>query len=316
MNYFFATSRALARRAPRLLLAAALAAGLPSLGWACACGCYAFDVQTSAMLPTQPGGMVSLEYDFMDQKQNWGGLTKGASDVNGDKQIRTNFVTAGVQYMFDKDWGFNVDIPYWNRYFKTTDGNGNVGDFTHSGVGDIRVRGIYSGFASDMSTGLTFGLKLPTGDYEYPNFDRDTQIGTGSTDLLLGAYHQGWLTSDNAWSWFTTAQWDEPALIMAGYRPGAEVDADAGVYYDDWTVGGVKLAPIASAIGSLRWRDSGAQADSLDSGYRRLMLAPGLEAAAGRWRAFADVSFPIAQYVNGNQLVAAQLYKFLASWSF
>ncbi len=42
-----------------------------------------------------------------------------------------------------------------------------------------------------MSSGLSLGVKLPTGDWTYPNFDRDTSIGTGTTDLLLGGYHLG-----------------------------------------------------------------------------------------------------------------------------
>jgi len=316
MTTFLQKFRAAARRALVAFIAVGLVAALPGISAACACGCYVFDVQTSAMLPTQPGGMAFLEYDYMDQKQNWGGLHKAASTDNGDIQIRTSFITAGVQYMVNRDWGWSVEVPYWDRYFKTTDDNGNVGDFTHEAVGDIRVRGIYSGFSSDMSTGLTFGLKLPTGDYEYANFDRDTEIGTGSTDALLGFYHQGAITSSNSVAWFTTGSYDQPMLIAAGYRPGAEVDADAGVYYNDWAFGGWKVAPIGSAIGSIRWHDQGWASASSDSGYRRFLLAPGLEVSRGNWTAFADVAFPIFQYYTGNQLAAAQLYKFNVSWKF
>jgi hypothetical protein len=317
MNRPFDRSRARLKRAAALLLTAVLlAASLPDLARACACGCYVFDVQTSAMIPNHPGGMAFFEYDYMDQKQNWGGASKASADLNGDKQIRTSFITAGVQYMVNRDWGYSIEVPYWDRYFKTTDSNGNVGDFTHEAVGDIRVRAIYSGLSSNMSTGLTFGLKLPTGDFEYANFDRDTQIGTGSTDALLGFYHQGALTADNAFSWFATASLDEPMIISAGYRPGAELDADAGAYYNDWNVGAFKIAPIASVIGSQRWHDQGWASASSDSGYRRLVLAPGLEITDGSWRVFGDVGFPVAQYVTGNQLVAAQLYKLNVSWSF
>ena len=47
---------------------------------------------------------------------------------------------------------------------------------------------MYTGFFKDMSTGVIFGLKLPTGTYTAPGLDRDTQIGSGSTDLMLGGY--------------------------------------------------------------------------------------------------------------------------------
>jgi hypothetical protein len=32
-----------------------------------------------------------------------------------------------------------------------------------------------------------------------PGIDRDSQIGTGSTDLILGGFHRGMLSGDNAW---------------------------------------------------------------------------------------------------------------------
>ena len=32
--------------------------------------------------------------------------------------------------------------------------------------------------------------------------DRDTQIGTGSTDILLGGFYRGNITKDEKWDWF------------------------------------------------------------------------------------------------------------------
>jgi hypothetical protein len=69
--------------------------------------------------------------------------------------------------------------------------NDDVQRFDINSIGDIRLQGMYTGLSEDMSTGFTLGLKLPTGDWHYPPLDRDTQIGTGSTDLLFGAYHLG-----------------------------------------------------------------------------------------------------------------------------
>ena len=149
---------------------------------ACACGCGVFEVQTGALLPNKPGGVAFLEYDFTNQNKNWHGARRASDDANNDKRIRTDYVTAGVQYMLSRRWGYRVELPDWSRRFvKANDDDGTIGTFDHGSVGDIRVRGVYSGFSEDMSSGLTFGLKLPTGDYSAPNFDRDTQIGTGST---------------------------------------------------------------------------------------------------------------------------------------
>src|ERR1700674_2234061 len=143
---------------------------LASTVHACACGCGVFEVATRSMIPTHPGGMAFLEYDNSNQHKKWSGASRASDDDNNDKRILTNFVTVGLQYMFNRQWGILAELPYWNRTFTTTDSNGGITKFEHSAVGDMRLRGVYSGFSPDMSTGVTFGLKLPTGDFSYPNF--------------------------------------------------------------------------------------------------------------------------------------------------
>ena len=299
-----------------LVLLALLIGVSPTALWACACGCGIFDIGTSALLPNRQGGLVYLEYNYLNQNKNWHDSSKAPQDHNDDKEIRSRFYTAGAQYMFSRSWGAMIDIPYWNRHFETTHDDGEHAGFTHSSLGDIRLRGIYSGFSSDMTTGLTFGVKFPSGDYKYENFDRDTEIGTGSTDVLLGAYHRGLIAMNNDWNWFVNSQADLPVLITPNYRPGNEANATLGAYYNGWKIGRVKIAPIAQAIGSVRWSDTGEQSSHEDSGYKRVLLAPGLELTAANWRLYGDVGFPVYEYMNGNQLVASELYKLNISRSF
>ena len=62
--------------APALLAASmVLIALMPSSVWACACGCGVFEVATPSLLPDGPGGMVWVDYDFMDQYINWRATT-------------------------------------------------------------------------------------------------------------------------------------------------------------------------------------------------------------------------------------------------
>src|SRR5882672_2578120 len=103
-----------------LLSAACFAVLTPATALACACGCGVFEVGTASMLPNGPGGTTWLEYDFMNQSENWSGTSSAPKANNEDKQIRSDFITTGMQYMFNRKWGVDVEVPYVDRHFKTT----------------------------------------------------------------------------------------------------------------------------------------------------------------------------------------------------
>jgi len=294
---------------------------LPAHAHACACGCSVFDVGTSSMLPSDAGGMAYLNYDYQNQNKNWNGNSSAPAADNGDKRIETHFVTLGLQYLFNRNWGVQVELPVWNRTFETDLNYGgspaNVVSRNWTGLGDIRLKGIYTGLSDDLSTGLTFGLKLPTGSisHEPDVIDRDTQLGTGSTDLLLGAFHRARF-GDSHWNWFAQAELELPMLAQGEYRPGFEANVATGIYYDGLSLGGVKISPVAQVIGSWRDSDHGADAAPADSGYARVLLAPGLEFHLHPVKVYADVELPVFQHVNGNQLVAPVLFKLSVSYMF
>jgi hypothetical protein len=293
-----------------------LACAAPAISHACACGCGVFDVGTSSMFPTQTGGMLFVEEDYTDQDQNWSGTSSAPADANADKRIRTWFTTAGAQYLFNRSWGAMIEVPYWDRSLTTTLADGSIGTFNQAALGDVRLKGIYTGFSADLSSGMTFGLKLPTGDSTYPHFDPDTRIGSGSTDLLLGGYQLGSLTADNRWSWFANLQWQQPLWYKASYRPGAEVDAAGGIYYGALSVGSLRVTPIMELEVSYRGHDGGPDGDPVNTGYTRAFAVPGAELAVGAWRIYADVGLPIYTNASGNQLMALALFKLNVSYHF
>jgi hypothetical protein len=297
------------------LAAAVLAALAPTPAQACACGCGIFTVGTPSLFPLGPGGLVYMQFDEMAQDENWSGGSRAPAAANPDKRITTRFFTAGLHYMFDRRWGVQVAVPFWDRAFTTTTDGGGTATFRHSAVGDVRVMAVYSGFSADMSTGVLAGVKLPTGDSTYAGFDRDTEIGTGSTDVLLGVYHMGRLSADGRWSWFGQADWDHPFATRGGYRPGEEVNAALGVYVDAGALGrGARIAPLLRLVGSHRERDRGPAADPENTGYTRVLLSPGVEFDLARVKLVADVGVPVSQRVNGNQLVAPRQFTLTISF--
>jgi hypothetical protein len=299
---------------------AALASILfPAVGWACACGCGVFDVGTSSMLPSGPGPMAFLSYAYEDQNHNWSGSSSAPSENNDDKKIETHFLSLGLQYMFDRSWGLQVELPYDFRSFQKQEEAGNIVTRNWSQFGDVRIRGIYTGFFPDMSAGLTLGLKLPTGNFRFDPevVDRDTQLGTGSTDILFGGFYRKHLDQIGQWDGFAQFESDIPVLIEDEYRPGAELNAAAGIIYNGLSLGSVGVAPLAQVIYSGRTSDGGANSASpVASGYQRILISPGVEFHVGQVRIYADAEFPVYQYVTGNQLVAPVMFKMSLSWMF
>jgi hypothetical protein len=289
----------------------------PSAARACACGCGVFDVGGDTMVAGGAGREVFIEYDYLDQTTNWSGAARAPAANNTDKEIKSNFLVVGGQVMINPDWSLMGELPVTNRAFHTT-APGAPTTFNDTSLGDVRLMAVYTGLSKDMSTGLIAGVRLPTGDFRAAGFDRDVQIGTGSTGLLLGAYHSGAIGGGENWTYLVQGLADIPLAGQGGYLPGDEVDASAAITYGGWRSkdGKMKLEPLLQLIGSLRASDHGPAADPDNTGYQRLLISPGLQLNAGNWRLYGDVEFPVAQYVKGNQLIAPEQFKLVLSRAF
>jgi hypothetical protein len=322
------------RTARGLVLLAGLA---PAGAMACACGCGIFDAGITGITPqdSDSGLSVFARYSHMDQDQNREAGHAASPDDNSDKRIQTDFYTLGFNYVIHNKWMIMAELPVFKRDFTTTgataNGNPVVETVPLTDLGDAMIRVEYTGFAPDMSTGLGVGIKLPTGRYTSPidqyggyPYDRDSLPGTGSTDLEVNGYHVGHIAG--AARWFVQAQYKFAVATRDGYRPGNEVDGGLGVTYD-LPAGSTILSPTVSLLGSIRAHDSGPEADPLNSGYQRLLFAPGLRVQVTRkLSVYGDVELPIAQYTNAassvdiegtsGQLAARVAFKLQVNYGF
>ncbi|HVR85454.1 MAG TPA: hypothetical protein VMU54_14150 [Planctomycetota bacterium] len=271
------------------------------------------------MLPQGQGGLLFFEWDYQDQNHNWSRHHRAPADDNGDKLLWTSFFRFGLQYMFNERWGMQVDAPFAHRYFRRDDGTGNgTNEATEwTDWGDMRVKALYTGFFKDMSLGVDFGLKLPTGNYTQEGADRDTELGTGSTDLLLGGFYRTPLSADRNWNAFFQIEGTLPLFTRDQYRPGLEVDASAGMDYQGIALGNVAIVPFAQVLLAGKTSDRGANsAQPVASGYQRVLLSPGLELLMHPFMVYADVEIPVWQNFRGDQLVASALFKLVIAFSF
>jgi hypothetical protein len=320
---------------------------------ACACGCSVFDVGGLDLPQEQEhGGRVFFEYWSQDQTQNYVGSSKTPAALNTDKEIKTQWYNVGASYNFNRDWGIMVRVPVSSNRSLTTETDfmfpGQIQTFNSRTFGDLEIMGVYTGFAPDLSTGLIFGLKLPTATFTAVGIDRDNQIGTGSTDLILGAFHRGLLSGDNAWQYFSQFVWRQPFLyqsaadpqgffdgnlgVVQTYHPGMQIDGAIGIIYNNWyhVLGLDKITPLAQVIVSHRESDNGSGSDPLNSGFDRVMLSPGIEftkvldEANNRvFKLYVDVEVPVYYRANSannagteGQLVAPYLFKLVTSYNF
>jgi hypothetical protein len=347
-----ALSASLAFVAVVLLLPLTVVGLTTTQAFACACGCSVFDVGGLDLPQEQDhGGRVFFEFWGTNQTQNYVGSSRAPAALNFDKNLNTQWYNVGFSYNFNRDWGVMVRIPTANRDLTTTTNiafPGSLSTFNAKSLGDIEIMGMYTGFFKDMSTGLMFGIKLPTGTFTAPGMDRDNQIGTGSTDLEVGAFHRGLLTGDNAWQYFGQFLLRRPFLYQAAadpqgffdgnpgvvqtYFPSYQIDAAAGIVYNNlYNVLGLdKITPLAQVIVSNRGRDEGTGADPYNSGFDRVMLSPGVELtkvvdeANNRVvKLYADIEVPIYYRANAannagteGQLLAPYQIKVVASYNF
>jgi hypothetical protein len=317
---------------------------------ACACGCSVFDVGGLDLPQEQDhGGRVFFEFWDTNQTQNYVGSSRAPAALNSDKNLNTQWYNVGFSYNFNRDWGVMVRIPTANRTLTTDTGAfAGVTSFNSKDIGDIEIMGIYTGLFKDMSTGIMLGVKLPTGTFTAPGLDRDNQIGTGSTDFEVGAFHRGLLTGDNAWQYFGQFLLRRPFLYQAAadpqgffdgnpgvvqtYFPSYQIDGAAGIVYNNLyhVLGLDKITPVGQVIVSQRGHDTGTGADPYNSGFDRVMLSPGVEftkvvdEANNRVvKLYADIEVPIYYRANAannagteGQLLAPYQIKVVASYNF
>ena len=300
----------------KLVIAAVLAASLPALALACAsCGCSLSSDWETQGLTSGPGWRLDLRYDYINQSElrsSTGKVDRSAyapfPQAREVEQVTTNrYTTAGIDYSPSKDWGLNLQLPYIDRFHQTVaPGDTGISESDTHGLGDVRVTARYQGLNETRNVGITFGFKLPTGEYKQ-NFnrgvqagnplDRGLQAGTGSTDLLLGVFRTDALSRD--WDWFARGQYQRAIATRDGYRPGHSINLSGGLRY----LGHEMVTPELQLNFVHSGRDRGVNSDEVNSGGTLVYLSPGATLSVNkRIKLYGYVQLPVYQNVEGFQL--------------
>jgi hypothetical protein len=305
----------------KLTILAACCFGVPVIASA-SCGsafCTVNTNWTSESAMVEAGSSFDLRYEYIKQDQPRSGRDKvavGQASHHHDevKTVNRNLV-ATYSHSFQSGWGISVTAPLADRehtHIHNHHGAKLPEEWRYTELGDMRVIGryqlpFYGQPEKPSTTGLSFGLKLPTGKTSVRNAagsvaERSLQPGSGTTDLVLGAYHHQALPDADS-SWFAQAQYQRPMNTHDQYKPGAQFGVDLGYRY------GVsdKLGALVQLNTLFKGRDRGSEAEPADSGGRFAYISPGLSYAISQGiQVYAFYQLPVYQRVNGVQLTSSR----------
>lgn len=316
------TSRPFLPPPRRLAVLLATLLGLaPGLAAACStCGCSLNSDWASQGYATTSGLHLSLRQDYFNQSQLRSGtdpVDRNAFSSPTDEEVQRTTINRntllGADYQFSRYWGISLQLPYMDRYHQTiAEGDAALSTSDARGIGDLRIVGRYQGLSPDAGLGLQLGIKVPTGSFRQPfatgpqageGLDRGLQLGTGTTDALLGVYKFGVL--GGSIGYFAQAMAQVALDARDRFRPGNSVNVNLGLRY----LGMARITPELQLNIHSERRESGAQADRANSGATLAYLSPGASMRiTRRLDAFAFVQLPVLQRVNGLQLEPRRLW--------
>lgn len=315
--------------------AAACLSMLPLNSWGCAaCGC-SLSADAAMGYSALPGWRLSFEYDYIPQDQLRNGRHAVATVPDGsefERETLNRYLTLGIDYSPAADWNIGLRMPYVIRSHLT------YGEYDSSAplppasasrsssIGDLRLIGAYQGLLANHNLGLQLGIKLPTGQYDTVNFssgpaagtplDASLQPGSGSTDIIIGAYYYrpvGQYFEAFINMQFQSALTTQQNKPQRDFRPGNTTTLSFGMRYE----GNPKWAPQLQMNLTHKAVDQGALADVTNTAGDVAYLSPGLTVnVANRLSVYGFAQLPLYSDLVGYQVFPRYTFSVGATYAF
>jgi hypothetical protein len=191
----------------------------------------------------------------------------------------------------------------------------------------LRLLGAYQGFLPNHNLGVQLGVKFPTGQYGTTvrfnagpaagaPLDASLQPGTGSTDIIVGAYYYRPLGEN--FEAFANIQFQSALATKqnqpgADFRPGNATTFSFGMRYEARP----KWAPQLQMNLTHKGVDQGALADITDTAGYVAYLSPGLTAhVAAGLSVYGFAQVPVYSDLVGYQVFPRYTFSAGATFSF
>lgn len=268
-----------------------------------------------------PGWRLSFEYDYIHQDQLRYGrhaIAVVPGDTELERETLNRYLTLGIDYSPTADWNVGLRLPYVIRSHSTYGDYDSreslppVSTSRSSSIGDLRLIGAYQGFLANRNLGVQLGVKLPTGRYDGVNFnsgpaagtplDASLQPGTGSTDVIVGAYY--YRPVGENFEAFANIQFQSALTTKQNkpdndFRPGNTTTVSFGMRYER----NLMWAPQLQMNLTHKGVDQGALADITSTAGDVAYLSPGLTLnVAGRLNVYGFAQLPVYSDLVGYQV--------------
>jgi hypothetical protein len=254
----------------------------------------------------------------------------GSQEV--ERQTINRYLNLGLMYAPNSNWNVLALVPFVDRSH-TTYGpamsdqltSAQVSASTTTDIGDAKLIASYQGFFPTHNLGLQLGFKLPTGNYGGQNtitgefvgrdavrfnsgpnlgnaLDTSLNAGTGSTDVIVGAYYYQPVSQN--FDAFVNGQFQAAFAhrldqTNADFRPGNLLSMNFGVRYE----ADPRYTPQLQFNITHKSTDQGALADTLDTGGTVFYISPGISAILAKGlQAYGFVTVPLYSKLEGYQL--------------
>ena len=191
-----------------------------------------------------------VEFWSTNQTQNYVGSARAPAAINLDKNLNTQWYNVGFSYNFNRDWGVMVRShrqPHFDHRHRGIRRDSALQCQRHRRHrSDGHVHRLLQRHVHRAPVRAEVSVRAPTAR---PGSTATIKSERAAPISMLGAFHRGLLSGDNAWQYYSQVLgrlpflyrsaadpqgfFDGNAGVVQTYMPGIQIDGSVGIVYNN-----------------------------------------------------------------------------------